>query len=99
MIRTFKDLIVYEKAFPRIEKFSLTDQIRRSSRSVCVNIGKAWRNTRYPAHFVSKLTEADAEVTETIIWLDFSVTCEYLHTDVHREVAAQYNEIARSLAQ
>ena len=76
MIRTFKDLIVYQKAFeqameifeitkgfPKIEQYSLTDQIRRSSRSVCVNIGEAWRKTRYPAHFASKLTDADAEAT------------------------------------
>ena len=80
MIRTFKDLIVYQKAFeqameifelsknfPKIEQYSLTDQIRRSSRSVCINIGEAWRKTRYPAHFVSELTDADAEATETMI--------------------------------
>jgi len=88
MIRTFKDLIVHQKAFeqamkifemtkgfPRIEQYSLTDQIRRSSRSVCVNIGEAWRKIRYPAHFVSKLTDADAEAMETMVWLDFSLHC------------------------
>ncbi len=110
MIRTFKDLIVYQKAFeeamrifqitksfPRIEQYSLTDQIRRSSRSVCVNIGEAWRKRRYPAHFVSKLTDADTEATESIIWLDFSLECKYLSSDLYKEVSARYDEIGKML--
>ena len=110
MIRTFKDLVVYQKAFeeamkifkvtksfPRIEQYSLTDQIRRSSRSVCVNIGEAWRKLRYPAHFVSKLTDADTEATETIIWLDFSIECEYLSPQNHKEFTARYDEIGKML--
>jgi four helix bundle protein len=110
MIKSFKDLIVYQRAFeqameifettksfPRIEQYSLTDQIRRSSRSVCVNIGEAWRKTRYPAHFVSKLTDADAEATETMIWLDFSLSCNYLDTDPHKELAIRYDEIGKML--
>ena len=110
MIRTFKDLIVYQKAFetameifeitkgfPKIEQYSLTDQIRRSSRSVCVNIGEAWRKTRYPAHFVSKLTDADAEATETMIWLDFSLYCNYLGPNTYNIVTDGYYEIGKML--
>jgi four helix bundle protein len=110
MIKTFKDLIVYQKAleqnmeifevtkgFPMFEKYSLTDQIRRSSRSVCVNIGEAWRRLRYPAHFVSKLTDADAKATETIIWLDFSLACRYLSPELYKKVAARCEEIGKML--
>mgnify|MGYP001812932689 FL=1 len=110
MIRTFNDLIVYQKAieqameifeitkgFPKIEQYSLTDQIRRSSRSVCVNIGEAWRKTRYPAHFVSKLTDADAEATETMIWLDFSLHCKYLGQNTYRIVTDRYEEVGKML--
>ena len=110
MIRTFKDLIVYQKAFqlamqifeitkdfPKIEQFSLTDQIRRSSRSVCVNIGEAWRRRMYPAHFVSKLTDADAEATETMIWLDFSLHCQYLGQSTYKIVTDGYEEIGKML--
>jgi four helix bundle protein len=110
MIKTFKDLIVYQKAFgqameifeltksfPRIEKYSLTDQIRRSSRSVCVNIGEAWRRVRYPAHFVSKLTDADDEATETVIWLDFSLACRYLDPERYKKVSTRYEEIGKML--
>jgi four helix bundle protein len=110
MIRTFKDLIVYQKAFdqamdifeitknfPKIEQYSLTDQIRRSSRSICVNIGEAWRRTRYPAHFLSKLTDADAEATETIIWLDFSLACKYVSRECHKTISSRYDEIGKML--
>jgi len=111
MIKTFKDLIVYQKAFeqameifeltkgfPMIEKYSLTDQIRRSSRSVCVNIGEAWRRLKYPAHFVSKLTDADAEATETVIWLDFSLAGRYLNSELYKKVATRYEEIGKMLS-
>ena len=110
MIRTFKDLIVYQtafeqameifevtKGFPKIEQYSLTDQIRRSSRSVCVNIGEAWRKIRYPAHFVSKLTDADAEATETMIWLDFSLHCRYLGQKPYKIATDGYEEIGKIL--
>ena len=110
MIKSFKDLIVYQKSFeqameifeltknfPKIERYSLTDQIRRSSRSVCVNIGESWRKRRYPAHFISKLTDADAEATETMIWLDFSLACEYLRQEYHEELSTRYDEIGRML--
>lgn len=91
MIKHFRELIVYQKAFeqamkifeltkhfPKEERFSLTDQIRRSSRSVCANLAEAWHKRRYPAHFVSKLTDSDAEAAETQVWLDFSLECKYL---------------------
>ena len=110
MIRSFKDLTVYQKAFeqamrifevtkkyPKAEQFSLTDQIRRSSRSVCVNIGESWRKKRYPAHFVSKLTDADAEATETMIWLDFSLACGYIDAQIHKELSSEYEQIGRML--
>ena len=106
----FKDLIVYQKAFdqammifeatksfPRSEQFSLIDQIRRSSRSVCANFAESWRKRRYIAHFVSKLTDADAEASETTVWLDFSLKCGYLDEQVHRDLSAQYDEIGRML--
>ena len=110
MVKTFKDLTVYQKAFeqamrifeitkrfPKEEQYSLTDQMRRASRSVCTNIGEAWRKRRYPAHFVSKLTDADAETTETMIWLDFSLSCGYLDTTMHAELTAEYEQIGKML--
>jgi four helix bundle protein len=110
MIRSFRELTVYRRAFeqamrifeatktfPKAEQFSLTDQIRRSSRSVCTNIGEAWRKRRYPAHFVSKLTDADAEATETLIWLDFSLRCGYIGVQVHAEFASEYEQIGKML--
>ena len=110
VITSFKDLIVYKKAFeqglkifhitktfPKDEQYSLTDQIRRSSRSVCTNIGEAWRKRRYPAHFVSKLTDADAETSETIIWLDFALKCGYVSSTVHTELASEYEQIGKIL--
>jgi four helix bundle protein len=87
----FKDTKVYKlayeqameffklsKNFPSEEKFALTDQVRRSSRSVCTNIAEAYRKKKYPAHFVLKITDSDAENTETNVWLDFSKDCSYL---------------------
>jgi len=90
-IRHFRELEVYQlamesamqifevsKRFPTEEKYSLTDQIRRSSRSVCANIAEGWRKRRYPNAFVSKLSDADAEAAETQVWLEFAVKCGYL---------------------
>jgi len=109
-IRSFKDLLLYQKAveqamrlfettkrFPKTEQYSLTDQLRRSSRSVCANIGEAWRKTRYPAHFVSKLTDEDVEVTETTIWLDFCLGCGYVGSTVHAEFSSEYEQIGKIL--
>jgi four helix bundle protein len=110
MIKTFKDLTVYQKAFeqamrifeitkrfPKEEQYSLTDQMRRASRSVCTNIGESWRKRRYVAHFVSKLTDADAEATETMIWLDFSLSCGYLDTKTHSDLSIEYDQIGKML--
>lgn len=87
----FKEMTVYKRAFelsmqifrlskrfPREEQYSLTDQIRRSSRSVTAQFAEAYRRKRYPSHFVSKLTDADAENSETQVWLDYAVACEYV---------------------
>ncbi len=108
--RGFKDLIVYQNAFdasmrifevtkrsPKEEVYSLTDQIRRSSRSVCANIGEAYRKRRYPAHFISKLTDADAEATETVIWLDFALNCGYLSHEEHALLSDKYAELGKML--
>ncbi len=110
MIKSCRELLVYQKAFeqamrvfevtkgfPKTEQYSLTDQIRRSSRSVCTNIGEAWRKRRYAAHFLSKLTDADAEVTETLIWLEFSSRCGYIEASVHAAFASEYEQIGKML--
>jgi four helix bundle protein len=85
------------KKFPPEEKFSLTDQIRRSSRSVCACIAEAYRKRRYQAHFISKLTDADMENGETEVWLDFSKDCDYIDTEVHQKIYLLNEEVARLL--
>ena len=86
------------KKFPAEEKYSLTDQIRRSSRSVCANIAEAWRRRKYPKNFVSKLTDSDTEATETIVWLDFALHFNYLTPAVHKELEDHYDHINSQLA-
>ena len=106
----FKELIVYKKAFqvameiyklsknfPKEEKFSLTDQIRRSSRSVCANIAEAYRKRIYVRHFISKLTDSDAENSETVVWLDFALECNYLEREIHARLLKETDEIGRLL--
>lgn len=101
-IKDFKQLRVYKQAFqsamhlfelskswPREEQYVLTDQIRRSSRSVCSNIAEAWFKRRYPNHFISKLSDAGTEASETLVWLDFAVECQYLKPS---EVGALRND-------
>jgi len=83
--------------FPKEETYSLTDQIRRSSRSVCVNIGEGYRKRIYPKHFSSKMTDADGEATETSIWLDFALDCEYIDKESFNVLQEKYNEIGRML--
>jgi four helix bundle protein len=85
------------KGFPREETYSLTDQIRRSSRSVCANLGEAWRRRRYQAAFVSKLNDSEAEAAETQIWLEFAVKCGYLDDAVGRELYKTYDHILGKL--
>ena len=87
----------HTKRFPPDERYSLTDQIRRSSRSVCANIAEAWRKRRYPASFVSKLSDADAEAAETRVWLDMALHCGYLDADAHSALADRYDHICAQL--
>lgn len=101
-----QDLILHKKAFaaameifelsrsfPRAEVYSLTDQIRRSSRSVCANTAEAWRKRRYSAAFVAKLNDAEAEAAETQTWLEFSAACGYTDANVVQSLLTEYNEI------
>jgi four helix bundle protein len=81
------------KIFPPEERYSLTDQVRRSSRSVCVNIAESWRKRRYPAHWVSKLSDSEAESAETQAWLKFAVECGYLKRESGSELHNEYNVI------
>ena len=85
------------KAFPQEERYSLTSQIRRSSRSVVANIAEGFRKTRYPNMFVSKLADSDAEATETQVWLDFERDCEYLSAEQHKDLVGRYEEIGMML--
>ena len=107
---SFRDLTVYKKAFalamdifhetkdfPKEEKYSLIDQIRRSSRSVCTNIGEGYRKRKYEAHFVSKATDADMENSETQVWLDFAFACEYLSKEKYNSYINRSEEIGRML--
>lgn len=92
-------MIIYEvtKSFPVDERFSLTDQIRRSSRSVCGNISEGWRKRRYPKLFENKLIDADGEASETQNWLDFAFACEYINENKYSELYERYNEILSML--
>lgn len=80
-------------AFPKEERYSLTDQVRRSSRSVCANLTEAWRKRRYPAAFVAKLSDAEAEATETQTWIQFAVECGYIERDSAKVLYAEYDAI------
>jgi len=85
------------KGFPREERYSLVDQIRRSSRSVCANIAEAWRKRRYEGAFVSKLSDAESEAAETQTWIEFSVRCGYLQKAVGDELHRTYDHIIGKL--
>ena len=80
------------KTFPKEEQYSLTDQIRRSSRSVCSNLAEAWRKRRYAAAFASKLNDAEGEAAETQTWLEFSVNCRYIDRSVGKDLFVRYDE-------
>jgi four helix bundle protein len=109
-IRHFRELEVYKlgmesamrifqfsKLFPDEEKYSLTDQIRRSSRSVCANIAEGWRKRRYPNAFVSKLSDADSEAAETQVWLEFALKCGHLDQKLFDELNKSYDHIMGKL--
>ena len=85
------------KTFPIEEKYSLTDQIRRSSRSVAVNIAEGYRKRQYPKMFVSKLADSDGEVAETLSWLDFALDCGYLSPDMHKSMYTRYESVGAML--
>ena len=104
----YKDLLAYKKSFalamfifeeskgfPNEEKFSLTDQIRRSSRSVTVTITESYKKRVYPKNFLSKLTDAEAENSETQVWLDYALACKYLELDTYNELSALNTEIGK----
>ena len=106
----FKDMTVYKKAFemarlvftlskrfPMEEKYSLTDQVRRSSRSVTAQYAEGYRKKKYPAHFVSKMTDADGENAETQVWLDHAVACEYVSEADIAPIVALSEEVGRML--
>lgn len=92
------EIFIISKQFPPEEKFSLTDQLRRSSRSVCACIAEAYRKRKYPAHFVSKLTDSDMENAETEVWLDFALECNYLSAEKHQLIYSLNEEVAKLLA-
>jgi four helix bundle protein len=85
------------KAFPAEEKYSLIDQIRRSSRSIGSNICEAWRKRKYPAHFISKLSDSDGEAEETCHWLLTSVACEYLEREIGAALVEQFKHVGAML--
>ncbi len=109
-IRTHRDLEVYRKAFdaamrifelskqfPADEKYSLTSQIRRASRSVCANLAEAWRKRRYEAAFIGKLSDCEAEAAEAQVWLELAVKCGYLSRNDAGPLYAAYNQIIGTL--
>jgi four helix bundle protein len=109
-IESFKDLIVYQKAyklameifeisksFPKDEKYSLTDQVRRSSRSVTSCIAESWAKRRYEKSFVNKLTDSLGEENETEVWLDYSKDCKYIQEEIHETLLNEYTEVCKML--
>src|SRR5947208_2214152 len=109
-INSAKDLTVYKsayklsmdifqvtKSFPNDEVYALTSQIRRSSRSVCLNLREAWAKRRYEAHFLSKLTDCDGENSETDSSLDFARDCQYISQEQHADLVALCREVGKML--
>lgn len=109
-INSAKDLDVYKTAYhlsmnifhlskkwPAEEKYALTDQVRRSSRSVCANLREAWAKRRYEAHFSSKLSDCDGENSETDTWLDYARDCEYISIDEHKRLSDSSSEVGKML--
>ena len=110
MIQSAKDLVVYQKAyqlamdiyrltqrFPQEERFALVSQIRRSSRSICLNLREAWAKRRYESHFISKLTDCDGEANETDTSLDFAKDCNFITVECHAHLTALCCEVRRIL--
>lgn len=110
MIVRHQDLEVYKKAFdaamqifeisksfPKEETYSLTDQIRRASRSVCANVAEAWRKRRYEAAFTAKLSDSEGEAAETQTWIEFAVRCGYLDRDRAKTLFMEYDQVLSML--
>ena len=110
MAQSFKDLIIYKKGFdlameifyisktfPKEEIYSLIGQIRRSSRSVCSNLAEGYRKRRYEAHFISKISDADMENSETQVWLDFALACKYISQEIYDDLTNKSEEVGRML--
>ncbi len=110
LIKTHKELDVYQnafhaaieifelsKTFPKEEKYSLTDQIRRSSRSVCANIAEAFRKRRYGKAFVAKLSDSEGEASETQVWLDFALEHKYIKPEIYKELFKKYDHVLAQL--
>jgi four helix bundle protein len=95
--KTAMRLFEISKKFPKEETYSLTDQMRRSSRSVCANLGEAWRKRRYEAAFISKLSDSESEAAETQVWIEFAVRCGYLDREHAAPLYQTYDEILRML--
>lgn len=106
----YKELVAYQKAyelaikiyqtskkFPPEEKFSLTDQVRRSSRSVCTNLAEAYKRRRYKDYFLSKLNDSEAENSETEVWLDLTKDCSYITNAEHEELISLNTEVGKLL--
>ena len=110
IINSFRDLIVYQKAyflamqifeitktFPKDERYSLTDQMRRSSRSVSSNIAEAWSKRNYEKYFISKLSDSLGEEFDTEVWIDYSKDCKYISLDKHKYLLESYEEVRKML--
>lgn len=109
-LRGYRDLKIYHEAFrlamevfneskkfPPDERYSLTSQVRRSSRSVVANLAEGYRKRQYPNMFLNKLSDCDAEATETQVWLDFAMNCGYLSAEKHGELMAGYEAVGKML--
>lgn len=109
-VDSFRDLEVYKlsrelassifeitKQFPNEEKFSLTDQVRRSSRSIGAQIAEAWAKRRYEKHFISKLTDADGEQQETQHWIEIALDCEYINEEEAKQLISEYQKLGKMI--
>ena len=94
---TSKEVFELTRKFPKEELYSLTDQIRRSSRSVCANLAEAFRKRKYPKSFVSKLSDSEAEAAETQVWLDYALSCGYIDENTHTNLHEKYDNIIGKL--
>ena len=90
---TAMEIFQVSKNFPAEERYSLTDQIRRASRSVCSNLGESWRKRRYRAVFINKLTDAQQEASDTRTWLDFCIACNYINQQTFQRLDQEYEKI------